>query len=255
MRFAAMGELTASIAHEINQPLGAILSNADAADIMLRNADTSKGALREALHEILADIRRDDLRAHEVIRRLRALLENHEVTHEPLGLHPALYEALGLLEPEARRRGIMLEAMLEAADDRIVGDTVQLQQVLLNLAINAMDASEGAPVASRRVSISTADRNGELQLTVADTGSGIPAGCHELVFESFYTTKPRGMGLGLGIVRAIVESHGGRVTLEPRDGGGTLARVCLPRVRPDSGTPQDNRRRDAPRPAAALAGR
>ena len=255
MRFAAMGELTASIAHEINQPLGAILSNADAADIMLRNADTPKGALREALHEILADIRRDDLRAHEVIRRLRALLENHEVTHAPLGLHPALHEALGLLEPEARRRGIVLEAMLEAADDRIVGDTVQLQQVLLNLAINAMDASEGAPVASRRVSISTADRNGELQLRVADTGSGIPAGCHESVFESFYTTKPRGMGLGLGIVRAIVESHGGRVTLEPRDGGGTLARVCLPRVRPDSGTPHDNRRRDAPRPAAALAGR
>jgi signal transduction histidine kinase len=290
MRFAAMGELTASIAHEINQPLGAILSNADAADLMLRNggapndalhADALRpDALRASLHEILADIRRDDLRAHEVIRRLRALLENHEVTHVPLGLHPALREALGLLEPEARRRGIVLEVMLDAADDRIVGDPVQLQQVLLNLAINAMDAmdaGDGAPAAPRRVSIATADRDGELQLTVADTGSGIPAGQHESVFESFYTTKPRGMGLGLGIVRAIVESHGGQVTLEPRDGGGTIARVRLLRAHPDAGAPRAgggtiararllrahpdagapraDLRRTAPRPAAALAGR
>jgi signal transduction histidine kinase len=258
MRFAAMGELTASIAHEINQPLGAILSNADAADLMLRNGGAPNDALRESLHEILADIRRDDLRAHEVIRRLRALLERHEVTHVPLGLHPALREALGLLEPEARRRGIVLEAMLDAADDRIVGDPVQLQQVLLNLAINAMDAVDAgdrAPAAPRRVSIATADRDGELQLTVADTGSGIPAGHHESVFESFFTTKPRGMGLGLGIVRAIVESHGGRVTLEPRDGGGTLARVRLLRARPHAGAPRDDLRRNAPRPAAALAGR
>ncbi|MCX7229086.1 MAG: sensor histidine kinase [Burkholderiales bacterium] len=258
MRFAAMGELTASIAHEINQPLGAILSNADAADLMLRNGGTPNDALRASLHEILADIRRDDLRAHEVIRRLRALLEHHEVTHVPLGLHPALREALGLLEPEARRRGIVLEAMLDATDDRIVGDPVQLQQVLLNLAINAMDAMDAgdrAHAGPRRVSIATADRDGELQLTVADTGSGIPAGHHESVFESFFTTKPRGMGLGLGIVRAIVESHGGRVTLEPRDGGGTLARVRLLRARPDAGAPRDDLRRNAPRPAAALAGR
>jgi signal transduction histidine kinase len=258
MRFAAMGELTASIAHEINQPLGAILSNADAADMMLRHGGAPNDALHDSLREILADIRRDDLRAHEVIRRLRALLENNEVTHVPLGLHPALHEALGLLEPEARRRGIVLEAVLDAADDRIVGDPVQLQQVVLNLAINAMDAVDaggGASAEPRRVSIATADRDGALQLTVADTGSGIPAGLHESVFESFFTTKPRGMGLGLGIVRAIVESHGGDVTLEPRDGGGTLARVRLPRARPDAGAPRDGLGRDTPLPAAALAGR
>ncbi len=258
MRFAAMGELTASIAHEINQPLGAILSNADAAAMMLRSSGAPTDTLHQSLHEILADIRRDDLRAHEVIRRLRALLENHEVTHVPLGLHPALHEALGLLEPEARRRGIVLEAVLEAADDRIVGDPVQLQQVLLNLAINAMDAmdaGDAAPAGPRRVSIATADRDGALQLTVADTGSGIPDGEHESVFESFFTTKPRGMGLGLGIVRAIVESHGGDVTLEPREGGGTLARVRLPRARPNAGAAHEDLRRDALLPAAALTTR
>lgn len=225
MRFAAMGELTASIAHEINQPLGAILSNADAAEMMLRTGSAST----EALREILADIRRDDLRAHEVIRRLRALLERHEVSHVPLNLHPGLREAVALIEPEARLRGITLETTFEACDDRIIGDSVQLQQVLLNLALNALDAMEDAPSTSRRLSISTTDRDVELALTVADRGSGIPAGRHESVFESFYTTKPRGMGLGLPIVRAIVEAHGGQVTLASRDGGGTVATVRLPR--------------------------
>ncbi|RPH41669.1 MAG: histidine kinase [Burkholderiales bacterium] len=246
MRFAAMGELTASIAHEINQPLGAILSNADAAQMMLRSGDAS----REALLEILADIRRDDLRAHEVIRRLRALLEKHEVSHAPLRLHPALREAIALIEPEARRRGVALETALDAADDPLHGDAIQLQQVLLNLAINAMDAMEHTPLAERRLSISTADRADGLELTVADRGSGIPPGRHESMFESFQTTKPHGLGLGLPIVRAIVEAHGGSVALLPRDGGGTVARVRLPRPRT-----ADEARPAAARPVVSMAAR
>ncbi|MFM1989180.1 MAG: hypothetical protein RJA99_2137 [Pseudomonadota bacterium] len=225
MRFAAMGELTASIAHEINQPLGAILANADAAELMLRGGC----ATPEALREILADIRRDDLRAHEVIRRLRGLLENQQVAHEPVGLHAALREALAIVEPEARRRGVTLETALEAGDDALLGDPVQLQQVLINLAINAMDAMDDTPAAARRLSVATSADAAGLVLTVADRGTGVdPARC-ESAFESFWTTKPRGLGLGLPIVRAIVDAHGGAVSLAPREGGGTVATVRLPR--------------------------
>ena len=225
MRFAAMGELTASIAHEINQPLGAILGNADAADMLLK----SGRATTEDLRAILADIRREDLRASEVIRRLRALLVKHEVEHAEFDLHPALDEVLGLLAPEARRRGVVIERQLDAAHGRLLGDRVQLQQVLMNLALNAMDAMADTEPGSRRLAIATADRGEQLELRVADRGGGIDADQRALVFESFYTTKPQGMGLGLPIVRAIVEAHEGRVAVTSRVGGGAVFTVTLPR--------------------------
>lgn len=225
MRFAAMGELTASIAHEINQPLGAILSNADAAVLLLRGG----AATPQALGEILADIRRDDLRATEVIRRLRGLLEKHEVEHAPMALHAPLRDTMALLEPEARRRGVAVELALGAADDAMVGDPVQMQQVLLNLAMNAMDAMASTPEGERRLRIATADVADGIELTVADRGPGIPASRRAVVFESFHTTKPNGMGLGLPIVRAIVEAHHGEIGIEAHDRGGTVIRVCLPR--------------------------
>jgi signal transduction histidine kinase len=225
MRFAAMGELTASIAHEINQPLGAILSNADAAVLLLRGG----AATPEALAEILADIRRDDLRATEVIRRLRALLEKHEVELAPMSLHPPIRDTMALLEPEARRRGVTVELALGATDDGMVGDPVQMQQVLLNLAMNAMDAMESTPLLERRLTIATASGPDGIELTVADRGPGIPAARRESVFESFYTTKSNGMGLGLPIVRAIVDAHHGEIGIESHVGGGTLVRVRLPR--------------------------
>lgn len=228
MRFAAMGELTASIAHEINQPLGAILANADAADLMLRQGHASHGQLRE----ILADIRRDDLRAHEVIRRLRALLEKREVEHQPLRLHPALKDLLGLLAPEAERRGIVVEQQFDARDDSLQGDAVQLQQVLMNLALNAMDAMEQTPAAERRLRIGTADHGDAIELTVADRGAGIADAMHGAIFESFVTTKSHGMGLGLPIVRAIVEAHGGRIAVSSPPGGGASFTVTLPRRGP-----------------------
>ena len=229
MRFAAMGELTASIAHEINQPLGAILANADAAELMLKGG----AATTKQLREILADIRRDDLRAHEVIRRLRALLEKSEVEQLEMRLHPMLGDALALLKPEARRRGIGLQVRFDAADDRLLGDPIQLQQVLLNLALNAMDAMDAvasAPPEARQLDIRSADDGDDgLVLTVADRGPGIEAGQRDAVFASFYTTKPRGLGLGLSIVRAIVAAHQGTVSVEGRDGGGAVFRVSLPR--------------------------
>jgi signal transduction histidine kinase len=229
MRFAAMGELTASIAHEINQPLGAILANADAADLLLRRG----GASPDELREILADIRRDDLRAHEVIRRLRALLEKHEVEHREMHLHTALAEALALLETEARRRGVILEHRFAATDDHLLGDPVQMQQVLLNLGLNAMDAMAETPPADRRMSITTADAGDAVELCVADRGNGVEASKRTAIFESFYTTKVHGMGLGLPIVRAIVEAHQGRIEVSDRRGAdagrGASFTVTLPR--------------------------
>jgi signal transduction histidine kinase/ABC-type uncharacterized transport system substrate-binding protein len=224
-RFAAMGELTASIAHEINQPLGAILANADAAAMMLRDGS----ATQENMGEMLADIRREDLRASEVIRRLRTLLEKRAVIQASFRLHPVLDEALGLLAPEARRRDVEIERRFEARDDHMLGDPVQLQQVLINLALNAMDAMQTIAPAQRRLSVSTADGKATLELRVADRGCGIDAAQRDKVFESFVTTKPRGMGLGLSIVRAIVEAHHGHIGLAARDGGGTVFAVTLPR--------------------------
>jgi signal transduction histidine kinase len=225
MRFAAMGELTASIAHEINQPLGAILSNADAADLLLR----SGAATPQGLREILADIRRDDLRAYEVIRRLRALLEKHEVEHVGMALHPALDEALAILAPESARRGITIERAFDAADDRLLGDPVQMQQVVLNLALNAMDAMPAGTPGARTVTVRTAGDAEALVLAVEDRGTGIEPSVREAVFDSFFTTKPTGLGLGLPIVRAIVEAHCGRIDAAPREGGGTRFTVRLPR--------------------------
>jgi signal transduction histidine kinase len=160
---------------------------------------------------------------------LRALLERNEVVHGSMRLHPALAEVLALLAPEARRRGVAVECRLDAADDRLYGDAIQLQQVLLNLALNALDAMADTVPARRQLHITTTDQGGHLQLEVADHGSGIDTADQSKVFESFYTTKPHGLGLGLPIVRAIVESHGGRVELQPQAGGGSRFIVTLPR--------------------------
>jgi C4-dicarboxylate-specific signal transduction histidine kinase len=225
MRFTAIGELTASIAHEINQPLGAILSNADAADMLLQGGRATTAELRE----ILADIRRDDLRAHEVIRRLRALLEKNEVEHRALHLHPALDEVLTLLASEARRRGVVIEHAFGATDDRLHGDPIQLQQVLLNLGLNAMDAMADTDPGSRRLRVETASRGDSLELTVADRGCGIDESRRDAIFESFYTTKARGLGLGLPIVRAIVEAHEGRIDVASNADRGAVFTVTLPR--------------------------
>lgn len=224
-RLAAMGELSASIAHEIRQPLGAILSNAEAAEMLIESGQIDLAQLRE----ILADIRRDDLRAHEVIRRLRALLQQQQVEHAPLRLHEALGEALALIAPEAARRGVRVERAFAAADDRMLGDRIQMQQVLVNLVRNAMDATEGLPPERRVVGVSTADVTDGIELRVTDRGHGIAAEHRQRLFEAFFTTKSRGMGMGLSIVRSIVEAHCGGVAAAAVAPQGTVFTVRLPR--------------------------
>jgi signal transduction histidine kinase len=224
-RLATAGELTAAIAHEVNQPLGAILANVDAAEMLL----DSGHARPEELRQILADLRRDDLRANDVVRRLRALLAKQEMMREPLDLNAAIAEVLRLLETEARRRHVALAVEFDGGLPRILGDRVHLQQVLLNLIINAMDAMAETPADLRSVLVRTArDGHGRVEVSVTDRGHGIAPERLPRLFESFFTTKQRGMGLGLSIARSIVEAHGGRIWATSGDQGGATFRFTLP---------------------------
>lgn len=223
-RFATVGELSASIAHEVGQPLGAILSNADAAELLIKASHVDG----TELEEILSDVKRDALRANDVVQRLRSLLQKQGIAFQPLPLDGALQCALKLIAPEAKRRNIGVETQFEAGDAQIMGDAVQLQQVVLNLAINAMDAMYETDPASRVLTIATKRVSHGVAFVVADRGCGLGGVGVRRLFEPFYTTKPHGMGLGLSIVRSIVEAHHGRIDVAARDGGGTEFTVWLP---------------------------
>jgi C4-dicarboxylate-specific signal transduction histidine kinase len=223
-RLAAAGELSASIAHEINQPLGAILANADAAEMLLSRPQASLAEVRS----ILADIRADDLRAHEVIRRLRGLLERREAERRQMDIHAAVNDAFGLLAGEARRRRVELVFQRGAVRGNVLGDRVQLQQVLLNLLLNAMDASAGLPAALRRVHVETSDEGDDVVVSVSDRGTGFGKLDGEALFASFFSTKQDGLGLGLSIARAIVQAHEGTIHAAPREQGGAVFTMRLP---------------------------
>jgi C4-dicarboxylate-specific signal transduction histidine kinase len=215
-RLATVGELTASIAHEINQPLGAILSNADAAEILLEAEQPNL----EEVRQILADIRRDDERASAVIQRLRALLARQELERERLDLNVITHEAISLISQEADRRDTRLVEHLGTSLPAVEGDRVHLVQLLIILLINALDAMEATALATREIVVSTRTLDGAVEVTVRDAGPGIPAADFSRLFDSFFTTKAKGMGLGLSIARSIVEAHGGRIWAENPAGGG-----------------------------------
>ena len=220
-RLAVAGELTGSIAHEINQPLGAILSNADAAELMLESGMDR----RDELREILADIRRDDLRASEIIRRLRALLAKQPVQRQPFDLNSAVGELEPVLRAEARRRGVALDVRPAAIAAPLVGDPVQIQQVLLNLVLNALDAVADLPEERRAVTVSVEIDADRLALVVGDRGQGIAPEHLPKLFDSFFSTKRQGMGLGLSIARTLVEAHGGHIRAESGPGEGAVFRA------------------------------
>ncbi|VVE35122.1 Sensor histidine kinase TmoS [Pandoraea iniqua] len=223
-RIATVGELSASIAHEVGQPLGAILSNVDAADLMMQSAGHSDTELQE----ILSDVRRDALRANDVVVRLRTLLQKQAITFTPVAFDAVLERATALVRPEARRRGIVLRTVFGAQDADVLADQVQLQQVLLNLSINAMDAMENAEQEDRELAISTRIADDGVELVVADRGLGIAEETVDQLFEAFYTTKERGTGLGLSIVRSIADAHRGSVFARSRTGKGTEFILWLP---------------------------
>jgi two-component system, LuxR family, sensor kinase FixL len=223
-RLALVGALTASIAHEINQPLGAILSNADAAEMLLE----STPAPLDEVRQILDDIRKDDLRASEVIRRLRGLLRKREMEMRPLEINQVISEVLWLVRAESRRRGVAVATELAPDLPVVRGDKVHLQQVLLNLFLNGVEAMADVP-GQKRLSVRSAlNENGYLEIAVSDVGVGIPPDRLSGLFDPFFSTKKEGMGLGLSISRSLVEGHGGRIWAENNPRGGATFRFTLP---------------------------
>lgn len=224
-RLLLLGEITASISHELNQPLGAILSNADAAELLL---DRESPPLDE-LRGIVADIRKDDLRASNIIRHIRVLLGKREIQMAPVDLNEMACDVIQLAGAETRRRGVSIEMDLAEQLPLVSGDRVQLQQVLLNFIINGMDAMKDVPQNRRRLVVRTQPvANSNLEISVTDTGHGIPEEKLPRIFESFFTTKEDGMGLGLAITRSIAEAHRGQVSADNNPDGGATFRFTLP---------------------------
>jgi signal transduction histidine kinase len=226
-RLAIMGALTANLAHEINQPMGAILSNTEAAQLMLEQGTLTPDKLRE----ILADIRSDDIRASEVIKELRALFGRGDWRPVPLEVNAEVAEALRHMSFEASRHEVTLSPAYGVEMPAVMGDPVQLQQVVVNLVANAIDAVASLASFRRVVRVLTSVRRDGVEISVSDEGPGLSAQDAERLFESTFTTKKRtGMGFGLSIVRSIVEMHNGKVWFEPNVPRGAVFRVWLPAI-------------------------
>ncbi|WKB55550.1 sensor histidine kinase [Eleftheria terrae] len=224
-RIALLGELSASIVHEIRQPLAAILANADAASLLLAQPAPPTDVLRQ----LIADIRASNQRANDVMHRLRALLERREVQCLEVDLLALLDDTVQLLAAEARRRRVDLVFEPGPGDVVVLGDRVQLQQLFLNLLINAMDAMRGTAPMARKVELTTHQRgDGQVEVRVSDRGHGLGSHAPATLFAPFFTTKAGGMGVGLSVARAILGAHHGSLHAAPRDGGGTVFTVRLP---------------------------
>jgi signal transduction histidine kinase len=223
-RYSVAGELTATIAHELNQPLAAILANAETAQLMVKSPTPDL----DEIGEILADIRRDDERASDVIGRLRSLLKKTPFEAKHIDLNAVALEAVRFLSALAIGREVDLTSYIYQTPLPIRGDPILLQQVIINLIVNAMDAMSGVPSALRRITLSTARDGDSADLSVSDAGPGIPSEMLKEVFEPFFTTKPEGMGMGLSIARTIVEAHDGQLLAQNRTSGGAIFHVRLP---------------------------
>ena len=221
-RLNSLGELAAALAHELNQPLSATLTNAESALIALQNPHVSMDSLRDTL----MDIARDACRAGEVIQRMRGLSRREDAVREDVDVRDVLRDVAILMRHEAERRGVNVnwEPVAEALPAR--GDSVQLTQVLVNLVLNACDALAAIPKKRRRVRIAAGrEPDGAVKICVRDSGPGIPPDAMERIFDFFHTSKQDGLGLGLSISRSIARAHGGRLWAENAPDGG--ARFCF----------------------------
>jgi signal transduction histidine kinase len=228
-----MGELAASIAHEVNQPLAGIVSNGSACLRWLAGDSPDVGEVREAVRDIV----RDGKRAGDVIARIRALTKGAVLPREGLGLNQTIQEVLVLVGDEAKRKGVAIRTSF--ADDLfpVLGDRVQLQQVMLNLLMNAIEAMASVEDRPRELTISTRNTNADqVQVTVEDSGLGLDPHTASRLFEPFYTTKASGMGMGLSISRSILHSHGGRLWASGNEGPGTSFHFTLPKYH-EEGSP------------------
>jgi two-component system sensor kinase FixL len=226
-RVNMLGELSGALAHELNQPLTAILSNAQAAQRFLEQDNMDLQEVRE----ILADIVEEDKRAGEVIGRLRLLLKKGEIHHVPVDVNEIVMDAMKLVRNDLLNQCVQVETTLASNPPLVQGDKVQLQQVLLNLIMNACDAMSGIPPVERRVHISTeAVEDDGVRVSICDRGRGIPAADLEQIFVPFMTTKPHGMGLGLAVCRTIITAHGGQIWASDNPDRGACVRFTLPPI-------------------------
>ncbi len=224
-RVTSLGVLTASIAHEVNQPLSGIITNASTCLRMLAADPPNVEGARETAKRTI----RDGNRASELITRLRALFSNKESTTEPVDLNEAAQEVIALSSSELQRNRVVLRAAF--ADDLpvVTGDRVQLQQVILNLLKNGSDAMSAVNDRPRQLQIKTErGTDGQVRLTVQDAGVGLDPQAMDRLFQVFYTTKNDGMGIGLSVSRSIIEHHQGRLWAEPNDGPGATFSFSIP---------------------------
>ena len=222
-RVVAMGELVAAIAHEVNQPLAAIVTNASFCIRHLLSASPTSEALREAISEIV----NDGERASTVISRIRALLQKSPPERIAVDMNQIIQEVSTLLHGELTRNGVSFRTDLSADLPRVLGDRVLLQQVLINLVMNSIDAMRSATRTPRELLIKSAKNHNEVSIQVQDSGIGVDPQQTKYIFEPFFTTKSEGIGMGLSIARSIVESHGGRLSVESR-AEGALFQFTLP---------------------------
>jgi two-component system, LuxR family, sensor kinase FixL len=224
-RVSVLGTLSSSLVHELSQPLGAILLNTEAGELLLQRPDPDL----EEIRQILADIRRDDSRAAEVIDSLRRLLKRRQLEFAPVSVEALVQDVAVLMKSDAIARNVTLECRFEAALPQVRGDRVHLSQVLINMVMNGMDAVADMPSSMRQVTMQARANGGDqVELAVIDSGTGVPDPIMPRIFEPFFTTKAAGMGMGLSVSRTIVDAHGGKLWAENRAEGGATFRVTLP---------------------------
>jgi C4-dicarboxylate-specific signal transduction histidine kinase len=223
-RVSAMGELTASLAHELNQPLSAILNNAEVAQHFLEAAVPDIAAMREILKDIVAD----NQRAADVIRRLRALLRKGELEHAPLDLNGVVDEVAQLVRNDVVIRNVPMSLDLATGVPRVRGDRVQLQQVVLNLVLNGLEAMREVNGRDPALVIRTSTAGATVTVAIEDSGTGIDMHDVERIFQPLYTTKTKGLGMGLAIARTIIDAHGGQLRASNNVAGGATFAFTLP---------------------------
>jgi len=223
-RVTTMGELAASIAHEVNQPLGAIVGNADICLGWLQETEVDLKQVAEALEDIASD----GHRASQIISRIRSLVKKHVPEKSPQNLSEIAREVIGLVRHEAQGKHVTIHLQLGESLPPVEADRVQLQQVLLNLVMNGIEAMHETEVNQRQLTVRTTVSNGSVLAAVSDSGMGIQPERVEQLFKPFHTTKPAGMGMGLAISRSIVESFGGKLWAEAKAGGGAIFSFSLP---------------------------
>jgi two-component system sensor kinase FixL len=229
-RLSTMGEMTSGLAHELNQPLTAIAMYAQAAERLMTQAHPGEEDVISALHHIATQA----LRAGEIIRRLRAMVRNRETREEQVDLNELLQELVVLAEADARLHHVHVRLDLASTPPKVMADPIQLQQVLLNLVRNAIEAVADLETPRRTVTLRTAPTPvGDAEISVTDLGPGVDPGIRERLFDAFFTTKPEGTGLGLAISRSIIENHGGRLAQRPNEPVGSCFYFTLPTLKGD----------------------